>query len=62
MKTKEGVGFVEYIDVTEPVPGENEIKIRVKACGICGTDIHVYHNTTELLPGVTLGHEFTGVV
>ena len=62
VKTKAGVGFVEYIEVPEPAPKEHEVKIRVKACGICGTDIHVFHNTTELLPGVILGHEFTGVV
>lgn len=62
VKTEVGVGNVEYIDVPEPSPKANEVKIKVKACGICGTDIHVYHNTTELLPGVTLGHEFTGIV
>ncbi|MDI6870105.1 MAG: zinc-binding dehydrogenase [Bacillota bacterium] len=62
VKTKVGVGNVEYIDIPEPAPKENEVKIKVKACGICGTDIHVLHNTTELAAGVTLGHEFTGVV
>lgn len=62
VKTKVGVGNVELLDIPEPTPKENEVKIKVKACGICGTDIHVLHNTTELAAGVTLGHEFTGVV
>lgn len=62
VKTQPGAGNVELLDIAEPEPKDNEVKIKVMACGICGTDIHVLHSTTELAPGTTLGHEFTGVV
>lgn len=62
VKTKRGVGNVELQEVETPQPGPNEVKIQVRACGICGTDLHVYHDTTENTPPVILGHEFTGVV
>lgn len=62
VKTKKGVGFVEVRDVPEPSPGPGEVKIRVAACGICGSDIHVRHDTFPYWPPVVLGHEFTGTV
>jgi L-iditol 2-dehydrogenase len=62
VKTKRGVGNVSLETVEEPIPGPSDVKIRVEACGICGTDLHVYHDTTENTPPVILGHEFTGVV
>ena len=36
--------------------------IEVKAAGICGTDIHIYHDTFKSNPPVILGHEYCGVV
>jgi len=48
-----------------PVPdiGEDEILVRVAACGICGTDVHIYEGEVPLarLP-VIAGHEFCGTV
>jgi threonine dehydrogenase-like Zn-dependent dehydrogenase len=44
-----------------PVPGENQLLLQVKACGICGSDLH----WVELglgKPGTILGHEFSGEV
>ena len=47
----------------EPRPARGDVLIRVKAVGICGTDIHVWHGER---PDVTLprvmGHEFSGIV
>ena len=62
VKTKRGVGNIELLDVEEPFPKPGEVKIEVKACGICGTDIHIYHDRSETRPPVTMGHEFAGVV
>ena len=62
VKTQKGVGFIEVRDVPEPEPGPGEVKIRVAACGVCGTDIHVRHDTFPYWPPVTLGHEFTGTI
>ncbi|MBY6271224.1 MAG: alcohol dehydrogenase [Bacillaceae bacterium] len=45
--------------------GKNELLIKVKACGICGTDIHIYRGekgSTAVTPPVILGHEFSGEV
>lgn len=45
-----------------PVPGENEVLVRVRACGVCGSDIgRVYKTGTYHFPTV-IGHEFAGEV
>ncbi len=41
---------------------ENEVLVRVAACGICGTDLHIVDGTSRSAPPVVLGHEFSGVV
>lgn len=43
----------------------DEVMVRVAACGVCGTDTHIYHGdkgSAEVTPPVVLGHEFSGVV
>lgn len=57
-------------DVDVPKPGIGEVIIEVKACGICGSDVHMaqYDNNGYIFyPGLTgfpctLGHEFSGIV
>lgn len=46
----------------EPIPGPDEIKVRVHAAGICGTDLHIFHDRFPYEPPVVLGHEFCGEV
>lgn len=45
-------------------PGANEVAVRVAYCGICGTDMHVYHGNMDARVGMnrTIGHEMSGVV
>ena len=62
VKTQKGIGFLELRDVPEPVVKAGEVKIEIAACGICGTDVHVKHDSFPYWPPVTLGHEFTGTV
>lgn len=62
VKTQKGVGFLEIRDVPEPVPKAGEVKIEVAVCGICGSDIHVRHDSFPYWPPVILGHEFAGTV
>ncbi|MEX0776726.1 MAG: alcohol dehydrogenase catalytic domain-containing protein [Phycisphaeraceae bacterium] len=63
VKTQKGKGFLELREVPEsPAPGAAEVKIRIAACGICGTDIHVKHDEFPYWPPVILGHEFSGTV
>lgn len=62
VKTQKGPGFLELRDVPEPSPGSGEVLIEVKACGICGTDLHVWHDRFPYWPPVILGHEFSGQI
>lgn len=62
VKTQKGKGFLELRDVPEPTFSDGEVLIEVKAAGICGTDVHVKHDTFPYWPPVILGHEFAGEV
>lgn len=64
IKLRKGDGNVEIHDAPEPVTGSGEVKIEVKATGICGSDIHIYHDDIKIpvKPPVIIGHEFSGIV
>lgn len=62
VKTKFGADCMRLMEVPEPMPKEDEIKVKVYACGVCGTDIHIMHDNYKSEPPVTLGHEFSGYV
>lgn len=62
VKAQKGKGFLEVKTVEDPVPGEHEALIRVKAAGICGTDLHIQEDRFHYNPPVILGHEFSGEV
>ena len=53
---------VENVAQTEP--GSGEVGVRIAYCGICGTDMHVYHGNMDARVGFNrvLGHEMSGVV
>ncbi len=61
---------IEMTEKPVPVPGPTEVLIEVKACGICGSDVHMLQSDKEgyiFYPGLTafpctLGHEFSGVI
>ena len=38
------------------------IRVQIEACGICGTDFHIYTGESYSKPPVIPGHEFTGIV
>lgn len=49
-------------DTAVTVPEDNEIIVKIKACGICGSDIpRVYKNGAHKMP-LIIGHEFSGVI
>jgi propanol-preferring alcohol dehydrogenase len=51
------------VDAEVPVPGDREILVRVKACGVCRTDLHVCEGDLEAKhAGIVPGHEVVGVV
>lgn len=52
-------------DYPMPKAGAHDIVIQVKACGVCGTDVHIYDGdkgAAEVTPPTILGHEFAGVI
>lgn len=57
-----GVGDLRYEDAATPEPREDEVLIRVGACGVCGSDIpRVFEKGTYSFPTIP-GHEFAGTV
>ncbi|HEX4227376.1 MAG TPA: alcohol dehydrogenase catalytic domain-containing protein [Bryobacteraceae bacterium] len=62
VKYAPGPGNLDVLDVDEPPCGENQVKVEIAFCGVCGTDIHVLHDTFRNYPPVILGHEFSGTV
>ena len=60
-----GNGRFEMRELPVPEPGDADVLIRVAACGVCGTDVHIFHGdkgSAEVAPPVVLGHELAGVV
>lgn len=45
-----------------PVPGPNQMVVKIDYCGICGTDIESYHHAGMIPPGMVFGHENVGTV
>ena len=52
-----------YKDVPEPVLGTNDVMVSVRACGICGSDVHGMDGSTgRRIPPLIMGHEAAGVI
>ncbi len=61
-KFQKGEGNVAIMDMSSPELSPGHVIMEVHCCGICGTDIHVYHDTFRNYPPVIMGHEFSGRV
>ena len=61
-KTAKGQGNMELREAKIPIPKSNEVLLEIKACGICGTDIHIMHDEFPYWPPVIMGHEFSGQI
>lgn len=54
---------VEVGDIYDPKPGSDMVKLRIRFCGICGSDIGIFLGThPRAKPPLVLGHEFLGIV
>jgi L-iditol 2-dehydrogenase len=62
VKVERGSSRLELREVPEPQCGPGQVKLRVQAVGICGTDIHIREDRFPSNPPVILGHEFAGTV
>src|SRR5437899_3797569 len=52
-----------FEDVPAPTPGPDEVLVSVKACGICGSDVHGMDGSTgRRRPPIIMGHEAAGVI
>lgn len=52
-------------EMKKPEIGPEEILVEIKACGVCGTDVHIYEGdkgAAQTHPPCVLGHEFAGIV
>jgi L-iditol 2-dehydrogenase len=50
-------------DVPDPAPADGEVTVRVRACAICGSDVHGWDGSTgRRVPPVVMGHEAAGVI
>jgi L-iditol 2-dehydrogenase len=59
----ENYNELELKDVPIPEFGPEDVLIRVKACGICGSDVHGYDGSTgRRIPPLIMGHEAAGIV
>ena len=63
-KTAPGDGNMELRDTEVPKPGPGQVLVEVKAAGICGSDLHIYHwdIAFAMRPPMIVGHEFSGVI
>jgi len=52
-----------YKEVPDPVISDNEVLVKVMACGICGSDVHGFDGSTgRRIPPLIMGHEASGVI
>ena len=59
----EGPNQMVYKDVPDVSPKAGEVKLRVKACGICGSDVHGFLGLTgRRIEPMIMGHEFAGEI
>jgi threonine dehydrogenase-like Zn-dependent dehydrogenase len=54
-------GALRLAELSRPEPGPGELRVRVRACGICGSDLHL-RAAGLVARGVAPGHEFAGTV
>lgn len=62
VKTKRGKGNIEMQQVERPTYKDDEVLIRIKAIGVCGTDYHIYTGEYDTVPPLIIGHEFSGEI
>ncbi len=58
----EGTGNIQIKDIAQPQIGPQDVLLKVKAVGICGSDLHTYRSGLYAFPGQIMGHEFCAEV
>ena len=56
-------GALRAVELPEPQPGPNQLLVRVHACGVCRTDLHLLDGEVEIpRPPIVPGHQIVGTV
>lgn len=54
---------LQYLELPTPLPLQDEVLIKIKACAICGSDIHGFLGHSERrIPPIIMGHEASGII
>src|SRR4051794_11968221 len=54
---------VAVVDKPEPeLAAADDAIVRIRATGVCGSDLHIFHGRVQIEPGFTIGHEYVGEV
>ncbi len=63
VKLKNADGHMRVLDVPEPEPTSSQVLVKIRYCGICGTDVKIFHDHHYYYraPAI-LGHEFSAEV
>jgi len=56
------VGDIRFEEIQTPKIRDNEVLLRVRACGVCGTDVHFLHGEWAVKMPLVPGHEFSGEI
>jgi len=63
LQLRSDLDWPKLVTLPEPTPGPGEVLLRVRAAGVCRTDLHMIHNFRhELVRPLVLGHEIAGEV
>ena len=62
VKKGKGKGLIELLEYPIPPVKQGYVRIKIKAAGICGSDLKIYDDDHPYYPPVVLGHEFSGVI
>lgn len=62
VKLHDGKDGWAIVDQPRRDPADDEIEMKIMASGICGSDLHLYHDNHPYEPGTVIGHEFSGVI
>lgn len=62
VKTAAGFDNMQVMEVEAPKASEEEVLLKIKAVGVCGSDLHMYKGGTKCKIPLILGHEFVGEI
>lgn len=59
---RNGPGTLEIKEVAIPTVGRDEVLVKIKSCGVCGSDLARFNSPDPKWDGIILGHEASGVI